>query len=499
MMAGMRETWRAARVGLLVVLGLVATFLVYRFVDERASSGEGLEVYALFDDAQGLIAKSRVVIAGIPVGYIDRISLEGDKARVDIFIDEGVDLYQDAAVMMKQASLLGEQVLVISPGTIGRDPLPDGSRLPVLSESVGTDDVLRTVQDVAENVRQVTEQLARSFGTDEAGDRMGSALENLAEALEGVNRTIQTNEEVVQRTLANIEQTTSAGGPALVAALENIQQTTQDVREIMDARRPDIDRGVAEVDDAVSSIRRASEQLEGVLSDVRVVTDRTARGEGTLGRLTQDEALIDEVEGVAEGLGDIVGGIGRLRTIVELRSEYNFLANSFKTYFSLRLAPREGRYFLIQLVDDPRGSLRTTETYVRRSGTGPEASQEYQEQRVERTEALRFTIQLAKRIRFATFRFGIMESTGGLGLDLHLFDDRFEVNSDVFAIGIREFPRLRVRAAFEIVNKLWIVGGVDDALNDSADFFLGLQVRFDDEDLKAILPFTGGLLAGAGS
>jgi len=472
---------------------------VYRFVDERASSGEGLEVYALFDDAQGLIAKSRVVIAGIPVGYIDRISLEGDKARVDIFIDEGVDLYQDAAVMMKQASLLGEQVLVISPGTIGRDPLPDGSRLQVLSESVGTDDVLRTVQDVAENVRQVTEQLARSFGTDEAGDRMGSALENLAEALEGVNRTIQTNEEVVQRTLANIEQTTSAGGPALVAALENIQQTTQDVREIMDARRPDIDRGVAEVDDAVSSIRRASEQLEGVLSDVRVVTDRTARGEGTLGRLTQDEALIDEVEGVAEGLGDIVGGIGRLRTIVELRSEYNFLANSFKTYFSLRLAPREGRYFLIQLVDDPRGSLRTTETYVRRSGTGPEANQEYQEQRVERTEALRFTIQLAKRIRFATFRFGIMESTGGLGLDLHLFDDRFEVNSDVFAIGIQEFPRLRVRAAFEIVNKLWIVGGVDDALNDSADFFLGLQVRFDDEDLKAILPFTGGLLAGAGS
>ena len=40
---------------------------------------------------------------------------------------------------------------------------------------------------------------------------------------------------------------------------------------------------------------------------------------------------------------------------------------------------------------------------------------------------------------------------------------------------------------------------MDDALNDSADFFLGLQVRFDDEDLKAILPFTGGLLAGAGS
>ena len=497
MMAGMRETWKAARVGLLVVAGLIATFFVYRFVDERSDSGDGLSVYALFSDAQGLISKSRVVIAGIPVGYIDRISLSGEQARVDINIDEGVTLYEDASVAMKQVSLLGEQVLVLSPGTIGRDEMEDGGRLQVVSESVGTDDVLRTVQDVAENVRQVTEQLARSFGTDEAGDRMGAALENLAEALEGVNRTIQTNEQVVQRTLANIEETTAAGGPALVAALENIQHTTDQVREIMDANRPDIERGVGEVDDAVSSIRRASEQLEGVLADVRTVTDRTARGEGTLGRLTQDETLIDEVEGVAEGLGDIVGGIGRLRTIVELRSEYNFLANSFKTYFSLRLAPREGRYFLIQLVDDPRGSLRTTETYVNRSGRGPEADQEYHETRTERTEALRFTIQLAKRIRFATFRFGIMESTGGLGFDLHLFGDRLEINTDVFAIGIQQFPRLRARAAFEIVNKMWIVAGIDDALNDTADFFMGLQIRFDDEDLKAILPFTGGLLAGS--
>ena len=47
---------------------------------------------------------------------------------------------------------------------------------------------------------------------------------------------------------------------------------------------------------------------------------------------------------------------------MELRSEYNFLANTLKTYFSLRLEPREDRYFLIQLVDDPRGDISVTET-----------------------------------------------------------------------------------------------------------------------------------------
>ena len=40
-----------------------------------------------------------------------------------------------------------------------------------------------------------------------------------------------------------------------------------------------------------------------------------------------------------------VGGLNRLRTIVELRSEYYALSNAFKTYFSIYLKPREGRYF----------------------------------------------------------------------------------------------------------------------------------------------------------
>ena len=33
---------------------------------------------------------------------------------------------------------------------------------------------------------------------------------------------------------------------------------------------------------------------------------------------------------------------------------------------------------------------------------------------------------------------------------------------------------------------------------DRFDYFLGAQLRFNDEDLKSILPFAGGLAGGAG-
>ena len=34
-----------------------------------------------------------------------------------------------------------------------------------------------------------------------------------------------------------------------------------------------------------------------------------------------------------------MGGIGRLQTVVGLRTDYNFLANTVKTYVELRLQP----------------------------------------------------------------------------------------------------------------------------------------------------------------
>ncbi len=56
-------------------------------------------------------------------------------------------------------------------------------------------------------------------------------------------------------------------------------------------------------------------------------------------------------------------------------------------------------------------------------------------------------------------------------------------------------PRWRVIVAYEFIRKLWLLGGVDDILNsDRRDYFVGLQLRFTDNDLKSILPFASGAL-----
>ena len=65
---------------------------------------------------------------------------------------------------------------------------------------------------------------------------------------------------------------------------------------------------------------------------------------------------------------------------------------------------------------------------------------------------------------------------------------------DVFAFGNQTFPRWRTRLSFEVLQRFSILAGIDDVLNGkNHDFFFGLMLRFDDEDLKSLLPFAGGL------
>jgi phospholipid/cholesterol/gamma-HCH transport system substrate-binding protein len=115
----------------------------------------------------------------------------------------------------------------------------------------------------------------------------------------------------------------------------------------------------------------------------------------------------------------------------------------------------------------------------------------YRQVKTTTTNSLRFSLQLAQRFGPFTGRFGIKESTGGVGLDTLLFQDRFELRQDLFGFGEVVLPRWRVSLGYEFVHRLWLLGGVDDILSGTRrDYFIGAQLKFNDEDLKTILPFA---------
>ncbi|HEX8794531.1 MAG TPA: MlaD family protein [Polyangiaceae bacterium] len=492
----MARASQAAKVGLFIALTGAAAYGVYRYVSPEVTGGNGFTVHAYIHDATGLAPRSRVTIAGIPVATLDSIKLENGEARLNVKVKNDIVLYDNATLGKKSASLLGESVIVLTPGTPDHRKLHDGDEITIIVNETTPQDLMQEVKEIADSVKAVAGQLANSIGTEQGGTNIKLILQNLADATDALNKTIRENREVIRDTLRNVDAITANANPQIAQILENVREVTKDVREMMAAANTTPEGQKGELRDTIERLDQSSKSLESAMAHVDSIAGRIDRGEGTIGKLTKDEQLVNEVQGVAEGVNDYVQNITRLQTIVGLRSDYNFLANTIKSYVELRLQPSEDKYYVIELVNDPRGLTNITDTQT--DTTNPSSPAHYRTITTTTTDSFRFSLQFAKRLGAFTGRFGIKESTGGIGLDVHLLSDRFEIVNDLF--GFSEFvqPRYRVYVSYEFLHDLWIYGGVDWVFSPNLrDYFLGLQLRFNDQDLKTILPFSGGATAVA--
>ena len=104
-------------VGIFVVLGILALgYLSIKLGRVSFLGSSGYVVTVDFPGTGGLKAGSAVEIAGVEIGQVDSIALVDYQARVNIRIQSGVKLQDDAIASIKTKGLIGEKYVRISPG-----------------------------------------------------------------------------------------------------------------------------------------------------------------------------------------------------------------------------------------------------------------------------------------------------------------------------------------------------------------------------------------------
>jgi phospholipid/cholesterol/gamma-HCH transport system substrate-binding protein len=498
----MKTAKNAIAVGILTIVILSGLYIAIQFVSDSVGTSGQYRVWAVFPDASGLHEKSNVRIAGLKVGYIEKITLttftenvtdektgkvhpeERVGAKVVFLISGEAALHENAEALKAADSLLGDQVIVLHPGDMTTPTLKDGDQI----KNVGEIGLMGNIDKISKDIQAVTANLKNVFGSDEGGKQMGEVLANLRDVSASINVLIKTNQETVSRTLSNIDGIAADARPGVRDIVNDLKNITEEIRTFVEKNADGAGEAMSEAGGTVKDIRKTVATLDKTIENLNQVIEGVNKGEGTVGRLLKDDKLIDDVENTVEDVGGLVSGITRLRTIVGMTTEYNVLSRGFRSSLQLRLQPREDKYYLIEAAYDPRGETTTTQTVV--ETTNPDDPPQYREVRHVTEDTLLFSLMFARRFYFATFRFGIKDNSGGLGLDIHFLRDRFELSTDIYKFGHDVFPRLKSMLAIEFLRQLYIVGGVTDALNDNRDFFFGLMIRFDDEDLKTILPFV---------
>src|SRR5688572_21424301 len=108
--------WVSRLTTVVVVIAVAAAFILWmRSRIPDADKGESFRTYAKFRDGSKLAVGSPVVIAGVRIGDITKISIEGRFARVDMALQDDVQIPSNSFVTRRADSLFGDSYIEIIP------------------------------------------------------------------------------------------------------------------------------------------------------------------------------------------------------------------------------------------------------------------------------------------------------------------------------------------------------------------------------------------------
>jgi len=160
------------RLGIFISLGVAIFILGIYFIGERQQLFRStFRISGFFKDVAGLQAGCNVRFSGINVGTVERITIVSDSSvNVEILIDEDTRKFikKDAVASIGSDGLMGNKILIISPGTGGKMQIEDNDRIETI-QPINMDDILLSLKTTIDNTSQITEDLSRITNNIQSG------------------------------------------------------------------------------------------------------------------------------------------------------------------------------------------------------------------------------------------------------------------------------------------------------------------------------------------
>ena len=473
----------------IVILGLLI-LKVEKF--DIGGAGSNRKASIQFDQVAGLGLQGAVRVAGVKVGEVSAISLDGGKAKVGISLEGKVPLYKNATATLSSIGILGEKYIDLNPGTPDAGLLVSGGSI-ASKNGASLDTLMETLQKVGDNVQGVTYALNKSIGGEEGRAKLDEIVNNIRELTGEFRAMAQENHEGINQTVANMQAITGDLRDKLPELAQRFDDMGKHLDEMIQENRP-------ELKGTIEDVHKLAVNFEGTASNLREMTDRINRGEGTVGKLLNDDTTVKKLNATLDSVNDALSGFKKLDMRLDLGGAQWTKRHDSETYFNVELAPRPDYWYAIQLASTPDGRVHDQTTTVTQldpvTGLPVTVLQNYRYVTTEQT--FTFGAQFAKRWGPAVFSAGIVEGKGGGGVELRGMEDKLRLGVLAYDFSKRDDkpnPRVRLTGSWQFWKGAYVQAGVQDIANkDLRTFFMGAGLRWKDEDLKKLI----GLAASGG-
>ena len=474
------------KVGLFVMSGLVLMVGGYLWSYDGVRADEPqYHVRLKVKSADGLFAGTPVKLAGVPIGAVSRIDLEGDRAVLTLTMRKRYELPTDTVGELKSSGLLGDRFVQVLPGT-EPSTLQEGGVMEYGQQPGDFDIITKQVEDITGDVSEITKVLRRLAENDENSQHVESSLANVDALTDTVRLIAQENRR-------------------------DIDAITDSIRRLSESLEGYVDETGKDVDEELEKLKDATDTLQRSLDDVESITGKVDSGQGTIGALINERETIDAINDTIEEVNTVVKGFSGLRAEVYWHHRYfvgsqpddpaffygNPMAYTGSNILGVRLRPSEDFMWFFEINDYPQGVINQTESLNPQTGEW--------EQTWTRDAKVRISFMMERRFYDLSLRLGVKHGGGGLGATYHLANDRLKAELDVFDFYFGSYPQLeasglpnvRFTMAWEPREHIRFHGGLEQialgARYGYATGFLGGGFHFDDDDIKlllAILPLN---------
>ncbi len=514
-----------SKVGLLVLAFIaVLTVFTFKINGDRMpwQKDNGYRIHVLFDTISGLETKALVRYAGVEIGLVDAITLENGKAKVTLKLNPDAKIRTDARVEVGSLGLMGEKFVLIQGGTT-RTPWLEPENTIDGSAPVSMDQLMTSMSEIGDDIKVITSSFRDAVGVDQGTnrltriveniDRMTSALANSTDSNQGNLGEIIDNFTVISRDLkdiihsnqSNVNATMSDLREVVAALAQTMPQISQDIQTIAADLRDVVRDNRSNIGTTLDHVAKASENFDATVSDLRDVVQKIDNGEGSIGKLVNEDefhtnlnSAVKSIDKAAVELRGFMGRVSDYRLFVGYRGEYLSEASETKSFISIKIQPRPDKYYLLELVNSPEGRYIEEEyEYDFESESDYPDPLRFTVRRWDKSD-LTYSLQFAKIYHNLTFRGGLIESTGGFGMDYQLWRDRIQFSMDAWDFSRDSNPHLKFGGRINLFENFYVSAGWDDFLerdNDQDSVFFGGGFFIEDDDLKMLLgflPFVSG-------
>lgn len=258
LMPSVRGRYREVWVGAFVLLGLVASLALLFTLTSPATFRGRAVLEVTVPDASGIRRGDPVQMRGVTIGRVRDFELTDQGVTLQLEVEREYPIPADSRVELRSNNLLGEMVASVLPGKSER-LAGDGAVLPgvVGSQPFGQ------VGEVAEEASTTLSRITSLLDEETVGHLQGSSGE-LHSAL-GELATLAADQRAQLHALTSSLRRSATGLEGAVAG-------------------PELQRSVQRLDALTA-------RLDATARSAQTVLGRIERGEGSLGKLTRDEAL----------------------------------------------------------------------------------------------------------------------------------------------------------------------------------------------------------------